>query len=211
VRHWEIWNEPNLSNFWLPGPQPSKYADLLNEAATRIRSIQPEAQIVSAGLSPYGAPGDQTATRMNPVTFLQAMYAAGAQGSFDALGMHPYNHPSAPVPGHPAAAWTQLESTSPSLRSVMSENGDAGLKIWGTEFGYPTCQTEAHCVSESQQAEFTEGALHAWGGAEWAGPMMLFQLVDSGEADSAETRFGFFRSDLSEKPVTDFLRSYLLS
>jgi hypothetical protein len=51
VTRYEIWNEPNLKSGWCPKPQPEAYAKLLSGSAAAIRSVDPNAQIVSGGVA----------------------------------------------------------------------------------------------------------------------------------------------------------------
>ena len=51
IRTWEIWNEPNLRTYWCPEPDPAAYAELFAQAARAIKSAQPRARVVTAGLS----------------------------------------------------------------------------------------------------------------------------------------------------------------
>ncbi|WIM71747.1 cellulase family glycosylhydrolase [Corynebacterium suedekumii] len=57
VHAYEIWNEPNLERFW-PDPDPEAFAELLAAAGPRIAAADPEAEIVSGGLSPGDEPGE---------------------------------------------------------------------------------------------------------------------------------------------------------
>jgi len=83
VRSWQIWNEPNLASYWRPRPQPRRYAGLLRRSAEAIRSVDPGAEIVMAGLpmSSYGMP---------PQRFLKRLYRHGVRGAYDTLAVHPY-------------------------------------------------------------------------------------------------------------------------
>ena len=190
-----------------PAPEPDRYAALLKAAYASIKSADPSATVISAGLSPFGAYPATSATRTNPVKFLEDLYAAGISGSFDALGTHPYNHPASPGSFHPSLAWAQLEQTTPSIRSLMVANGDADKKIWATEFGYPTCTTESLCVSEAQQSAYTASAIDRWGQHPWSGPLVLYEVEDADPLDTSLNRFGVFRKDGSEKPVAAAIRS----
>ena len=206
ARHWELWNEPNIT-MWLPAPDPERYALLLALAYPRIKEANPDAVVISAGLAPYAAWGDGTATTMNPLTFIDRMYRAGAAGAFDVLGFHPYNFPYGPLNPHPASAWNQLQGTEPSVRSLMVQNGDAGKQVWATEFGYPTCTaTGEGCVTEEEQATLLGDSLRAWRSYPWAGVMLWYDLVDAGASDTAYNRFGLVRQDFSEKPALAVFR-----
>jgi hypothetical protein len=113
VHAYEIWNEPNVADFWAPGPDPARYAQLLRRAYAAVKSVDPTATVVSAGLAPYGAYGEHSNERMNPLDFLEGMYAHGAAGSFDALGWHPSNYPWG-LSFARWSAWSQLNRTTPA-------------------------------------------------------------------------------------------------
>jgi polysaccharide biosynthesis protein PslG len=199
VHAYEIWNEPNIVNFWAPGPDPARYTQMLKLAYTAIKSVDPSATVVSAGLSPYGSYTNADAQHMNPISFLERMYANGAAGSMDAVGWHPYNYPYG-LAFAGWSAWSQMAQTSPSARSVMSANGDAGKQIWATEFGEPT-GTSTRAVSEAVQAQFITDSYTALKGWSWAGPAFLYSYYDAGtDPTNIEHNFGIIRNDWSLKP-----------
>ena len=199
VHNFEIWNEPNIADFWAPAPDPDRYTQMLKLAYAAIKSVDPASTVVSAGLSPYGSYGSATTTRINPVTYLQRMYASGAHGAMDAVGWHPYSFPYGT--GYQVwSAWSQMSETSPSARSVMTANGDGGEQIWATEYGAPTGSTTSS-VSEAVQAQYVTEAmtkLKAWS---WAGPSFLYSGRDAGtDMTSIQNAFGIIRNDWSLKP-----------
>jgi hypothetical protein len=52
VQVWEIWNEPNIPNFWQPTkPNPEDYVELVKITAPEIRKRVPGAVIVGGGLA----------------------------------------------------------------------------------------------------------------------------------------------------------------
>jgi hypothetical protein len=142
--YFEVWNEPNISEFWSPTPNPAAYTADLVAAYAAIKAADPSSLVISAGLSPAA----DTSSSIDPVTFLGDMYADGAQGSFDAVGDHPYTFPADPDTDS-QGAWGEMDQTSPSLRSLMTAHGDGAKKIWITEFGAPT---EAEQTTELTQA-----------------------------------------------------------
>jgi len=135
---------------------------------------------------------------MNPLTFLERMYAAGAAGSFDALGWHPYNYTG--IFFHPSSAWSQVAETSPSARSMMVANGDGAKQIWGTEFGAPT-GTSSSAVSEVSQAQLVKDGYAKWKTWSFAGPLFWYSGRDAGtNTADREQNFGLVHSDYSAKP-----------
>jgi hypothetical protein len=120
VRAWQIWNEPNLTFYWHPAPNVVAYTRLLRDSSIAIRSVDPQATIVTAGV-PFGSLG-------SPATsFFAQMYKAGAKGTFNALSLHDY----APTV---FGALQRLQI----LRALMDRYGDSRTALWVTEFGWST-------------------------------------------------------------------------
>jgi polysaccharide biosynthesis protein PslG len=196
VPAWEVWNEPNLAIFFQPRPDPEKYVSMLKACYAAIKRVQPQDVVLGGALSGYGTYGQQASDgTMNPTSFLERMYAAGARGHFDAVSHHPYSW-GLGTAYDPASAWSNLVSTNPSLRSVMVANADEAKQIWATEWGAPTDE-----VSEQRQAELIREAFPKWRSFAWAGPLFVYQLRDEG----AE-RFGLTGPDWSEKPAAQAFR-----
>lgn len=122
VYAWEIWNEPDIGLFWDPEPDPERYTELLLAASSTIRSADPAALVVAGGVT------------FGNFSFLQAMYDAGADGSFDALAVHPYSLTRAP--DDESDRYLSLTGILDDARAVMTANGDGNLPIWVTELGW---------------------------------------------------------------------------
>jgi hypothetical protein len=121
IEHWQIWNEPNLSSFWGPAVDPASYGELVEATAPAIRAVDPDAQILLAGLT-----GTKTnSRRMSSARFLNQLYAVpGIEDAFDGIAVHPYNRT---VRGTLAQVRT--------ARQIADAHGDdAGL--WVTELGW---------------------------------------------------------------------------
>jgi hypothetical protein len=120
IRDWQVWNEPNLLAYWATGPSPAQYTGLLKATADGLRSVDPGADVVTAGL-PYS----KLARTLTPERFLRGMYAAGAKGSFDTLAVHPYSD-----------TVSRMVVALKRMRRVLSRGGDRGVPIWVTEVGW---------------------------------------------------------------------------
>jgi hypothetical protein len=200
VRAYEIWNEPNISAFWAPAPSAAAYTAMLELAYRAIKRARPAATVVSAGLSPFASYGTADAQHVNPITFLEQMYANGARGSMDAVGWHPYNFPWG-LDYYGWSAWSQMAETTPSARSVMQANGDGAKRIWATEWGAPT-GTSTSSVTDSGQATLVAAALQKLKSFRWAGPSFFYSYRDKGKDPSdREQNFGIVRYDWSRKPA----------
>lgn len=211
IHVWEIWNEPNTSLSWRPAADPAAYTALLKEAHERIKEVDPDAFIVSGGLAVIDTSGGSIAPR----DYLAQLYEAGAAPYFDAVAYHPYSFPA--LPSHRASwnGWQQMAYTSPSLRSIMENNGDAGKKIWMTEYGAPTGGpgpaaeayiplTRTSHVTEAYQKEMLVDALRSIKKYPWAGPFFWYSYEDlSASTDTPENFYGIRRADGSTKPAYD--------
>lgn len=159
VAAYEIWNEPNLTYEWGNGePEPARYTEMLKAAYSAVKAVDPNALIITGGLA---TTGDGSATAAGDLTFLQAMYTAGAQGYFDAVGSHPYTFGHAPDEVDP---WGLSLSRVQEQHQVMLENGDGDTPIWITEMGWiiknswEMGEHETATVSEEAQARYLSGA-----------------------------------------------------
>lgn len=114
VRAWQIWNEPSLAAYWLPSPSPRGYTALLRASYRAIKSVDPHATVVAAGVPFYAG-----------VQFYQRVYRDGGRRYFDVMAFHPYS-----------GGLKFAEEDISLLRSVMNRAGDRRKPIWITEFGW---------------------------------------------------------------------------
>ncbi len=193
VHHWEIWNEPNQSNWWKPKPDPYAYTGLLWRANAAIKRADAGATVIAGGLAP--APDASDGSQINGETFVRRMYWSGAKGNFDALAMHPYNYPVEPMYPHPMNAFS---ATAPAVHRVMAENGDGWKKVWFTEYGAPTAGYRS--VSEDQQADFLVKAYDQAMSWKWTGPVFYYMYRDqSWDRNNRDDNFGLRRPDWTHK------------
>jgi polysaccharide biosynthesis protein PslG len=195
VTTWEIWNEPNVSTFWYPRPNPQEYTALLVRASAAIKSVEPHATVLSGGLSP--AADSSNGSQISAVTFLSGVYAAGGGRAFDAVALHPYSFPN--LPTFPADFNTFL--ATPALHQVMVDHGDAIKQIWGTEIGAPT-EGGGGSVSEAVQAEIVTEAYRQWVAWPYTGPLIWFAYEDAGSSPfDRDQHFGLVDSNGNPKPA----------
>ena len=128
---WELWNEPDSGEFWAGGADPAAYAALLRSAYPAIKAVQPGDVVVTGGM--VG----------NNMDFLAALYANGAQGSFDAVGVHTdtaclTSGPDAYYRDERGRVGRYTFSAYREVYAVMADHGDAAKPIWMTEMGWNT-------------------------------------------------------------------------
>jgi hypothetical protein len=132
---------------------------------------------------------------INPVRFVNEMYAAGAKDFFDALSFHPYHYTlkfsdGIPAPNSPLNQLVQM-------RQAMVANGDSAKKILCTEYGEPTSK-----VSEADQGTYIKDILLKWQEMPYTGPLLVYTTRDrqTGSTDAQDT-FGVYHTDWTPKPA----------
>src|SRR5919201_6561498 len=86
ITAWQIWNEPNIPVYWQPAPNPAAYVQMLRLASQKIKAVDPNDEIVTAGI-----PDTHIKGAIPLLRFLKSMYKAGAAGNLDTppLKSHP--------------------------------------------------------------------------------------------------------------------------
>jgi hypothetical protein len=114
VHLYEIWNEPNLRDFYTG--DVAGMVRLCREAYAIVKRIDPAARVVSPA-----------ATATAGVPWLDRFLAAGGAGCFDVVGFHFYVMPDAPEAMVPLIARVQ---------DVMQARGVGDRPLWNTETGW---------------------------------------------------------------------------
>ncbi len=114
IHNYEIWNEPNLKQFW--SGTTDQLLALTREASQIIRGIDPRALIVSpAATSGYG------------VKWLSEFLSKGAGQYVDVIGYHFY------VSDQPPEAMVDVIE---QVEQTMANNGVGAKPLWDTEAGW---------------------------------------------------------------------------
>jgi hypothetical protein len=126
------------------------------------------------------------------VTYLQQMYAAGAQGYFDAVAYHPYLYTKLFSTSSPyaSAPINQVQA----MYALMVANGDGAKQIWATEYGQPSS-----VVSEQSQADYINNFLTTWRTLPYAGPAFIDTIRDTGTANTSSSTLGVYHTDWTPK------------
>jgi hypothetical protein len=155
VDAWEIWNEPNCGDDFMPH-DPALYTTILKSVYPAIKQANPGAYVYAGGSSgcttwPNNTTGALPSTgiaglvnstnpsypapmQWNPRDWLAVMYAKGAQGYFDALAHHPYCY---------SDDWQSAPDQCPSttLNSMFPQYSNAFNVMWHTfsspSYGWP--------------------------------------------------------------------------
>lgn len=196
VTVFEMWNEPNIVNFF-PKPDVRDYVErILIPGANALRmaanQLEVEVTIISGGLAPAATDG----INISQLDFVKGIYEYGGKNYFDALGQHPYCWPIAP---NEISDYNWFLKTE-ELREVMIENEDDAKFIWGTEMGWPT-HNGMNGVSDDMQAQFLSSAYQQWNDWAWTGPLIWYAYNDAGsDEEEPEDNFGLTDSDFNPKP-----------
>lgn len=192
IQAYQVWNEPNLSREWgNQPPNPREYTELLRVCYLGIKTADPAAIVISAGLAPTGT---QLPLAMPDTDFLQGMYDAGAAAYFDVLGINapgykapPDTDPTVtadPANGYGGHRWNAFRHVE-DIRAIMVANGDEAKQVAILEMGWMREQThfpdyQWHGVTEAQQAEYLVGAYQYarehW--QPWIGLMATIYIAD---------------------------------
>lgn len=193
IRSWQVWNEPNIQAFWATGPDPAAYVRMLDAVGAAIRGVDPGAEIVAGGL-PYAGNG------LTPPQFIDAMYAAGARGTFDTIAIHPY---AADVDG--------VLAILHRARLQLDDLGDPERPIWATELGWATGGPPVTITTaEPAQAALLRDAIATMQRARDALHLRGFVAfrwkdvaLNDGQTDVWALHTGLLRVDGSPKPALD--------
>lgn len=199
VGAYQVWNEPNLAREWGGyEPDPVEYVDLLRACYIGIKTADPEALVVSAGLAPTGT---GLPVAIPDTTYLTQMYEAGAGPYFDALGLNApgYKAPPEVSPSEAAASdryggqrffcFRHVED----MREIMVAHGDADKQVVVLEMGWttdprPESAYHWHAVTDEEKADYLTRAF-AYAEEEWApwiGLMTVLSIPDPGWTEEDE-------------------------
>lgn len=133
IKAWQVWNEPNLRNFWLPRPRPRSYVRFLDSTRDAIRRADPNAAIVLAGMP-------ETKRSLPMSEFLGRMYKIkGFKRLVDAVAVHSYSTDAEGV-----------IDVAEKQRKVMRKAGDSETPIWITELGWGSDGPAGHPLVKSR-------------------------------------------------------------
>ncbi|MCS7061517.1 MAG: hypothetical protein RMN25_10180 [Anaerolineae bacterium] len=222
IQAYSIGNEVNLLREWGgQQPNPELYTRLLQIAYEKIKAVDPEAIVVSAGLAPTGGDGDGY---IDDLRYARQMLNAGAGQFFDVYGFHPYGFAYPPeqdpnAPGVNGLAFRRAEAH----RAVLEQYGLGHKPMWATEFGWlldpryegrecswPSLDWQK--VTPEQHGQYARRAFdYARANWPWMGVMFLWNYDFSLSplyADGCEQMKWFSIVDLSgrPRPIVEVLR-----
>jgi hypothetical protein len=130
IRAWQVWNEPNLSDYFSVQPFAKPYVRLLRAARNAIKAADPGATVVMAGLANFSWKD------------LEKLYKAHVKGLFDVAAVHPFS-------GFPRDSVKIVTYN----RRVMNSHGDKRKPIWLTELTWTSAKGKTKNVHNWETTE----------------------------------------------------------
>jgi polysaccharide biosynthesis protein PslG len=201
VAAWEIWNEPNLDDFFKTTNQIAEYAKL-------VKAAYPAAKAAGASTVIAGSLADAD------FAFTESLLRDhGVRGNFDAYSVHPYSGDRSPLdPNEDKHIRHSFILGVPAVRGVMLRNGE-DKPLWLTEFGWSSCTyrsgpSSANCVDESTQAKHLGEAYTQMMSWSYVPVGVWFNLKNTSmDAGDRVDNYGLLRHDNTGKPAMEAFRT----
>jgi len=131
---WEIWNEPNIKQFWRPQPSVDDYCKLVKLTAPRLKEADSTGLVVAP------------ATSTIPFNWLEQCFKKGLLKWIDVLSVHPYR---------PQPPETVIKDYV-RLRELVTRYAPKAKKmpIISGEWGYSNINWDKTHLSNEQQAQY---------------------------------------------------------
>jgi len=174
---WEIWNEPNLTQFWHPAANVEDYVKLAKVVYPALKEGDPDCTVLAPALSGWD------------YDFLESAFKLGLLECTDVVSLHAYG---ARIPDDAAHYYSAVRR----LIAKYSPKGRSYPIISG-EWGYSSC----HGLSVEGQAEFLvrEFLTNTMSGCRLS---IWYDWHDDGpDPDENEHHFGTVFLDFTEKPA----------
>lgn len=127
VHSWELWNEPDLTEYWQG--TSDEFAILVKTGAEAVRAADPSAKIVLGGMS------------LGPGKFFQTLVEKHHIGRYvDVIAMHAY-----PESWHEDRAEKVFHEEVPEMEKLI--DSDSGRPLWLNEMGYADYRYEPNHAS----------------------------------------------------------------
>lgn len=227
VRAWQVWNEPNMAEFWGPKPDATAFAGLMRNVQIKLAGLpgRDKIKIVHAGIS------------RPDLTYLWHLWDVDPQyhDTFDIMAVHAYfMNPKGGVrqpdaldddsAEHAAMGFvgsiddTNFLSKVFNVQLFMTLKG-AAKPIWITETGFLAGDTGYWHIPEDEQASLTQATLdyiaqhlgqksfEKGARGELAANVEKVYWFTLQDYNLPSGEFGVYRADGSVRPVADVLRN----
>jgi len=207
---WEIWNEPNLPQFWNGDgerPDPVQYARLVDVTVPALRAADPHGAIL-VGATFMGLPMVIPAIGgVEGLDFLQRLFATDVLEQVDGITVHSYR----------AEPPETVADTVDRVRQLMLAAGRT-LPLWSGEWGYSTYDPAAPAtgvnyipaVTLEQQAAYAARMALTNYELGLAGTVWYDDRDNrTPSPGNIEDHFGLMQFDLTPKPAYEALATLL--
>jgi hypothetical protein len=200
-----------------------RFRELVNAGYDAVKSVQPSATVVTAGLAPFGDYGTKSGTRTPPAAFLRTMLCLDAklhrtcdvQTTFDALSHHPYaiRKPSSPALNADDVTVPDLGKLTRVL-SAARKAGTLGPRtpgLWVTEVSYDSDKPDPDGVPTATLERWIPELLwRLW--HEGVSTVLWFQVRDQAPNPSFDASYqsGMYLNDGTRKPTAQAFRFPLM-
>lgn len=203
---WELYNEPNHSLFWPPGPNVQEYIALALEVGRAWRKAVPGEKLIGP------------ATSEIDFDFVESCFKAGLLEYWSAVSIHPYRRSD---PETAASDYCRLRELIKRYAPVKTGNSArAEISIIASEWGYSSIwrgsneETQAQLLARAWLTNAANGiALTIWydwhdDGLDPTEAEHHFGLVANGYHENREPVYDAKPAYLAAKTLTTFLRGY---
>lgn len=200
ITEYQLWNEPNRPLFSPGGtPAPAVYAEFLRTSYGTIKSFDPKAQVLLAGMP------ERTTTSKPLDKYLKGFYKVkGVEKIFDIMTLHPYG-----------VDQKGAEGAVLRMRQLLKKVGDKKRELWITEFGWGSGgEASPFTKSAADQGKLLAKTAKLFKKKQKKyrlGAMFWFSWrdrIDPGGSGTWQDHTGLFKRDGGRKPawkaLTDF-------
>ncbi|MGJ3238961.1 MAG: LysM peptidoglycan-binding domain-containing protein [Anaerolineae bacterium] len=238
VDAYEIWFQPNNRLSWMttdvslrsdgfPDARLSsvRYIDLLEVAYDAIKTTDPDALVLTAGLAPTG--NNDFYNSIDNFVFFEALLEQGASNFSDGFGVHVdgfSNAPDATCCGEPNQDPPYDESyhfffadTLDNFREILDRNNGTDQPLWVTRFGWGTTDGASGDGSgldfvalntATDQADYTAVALAAGAERGDVGAMFLYNLNGCAVDNTHACYYSLINADGNARDVFSALAAF---
>ena len=189
VRHWGMWNEPNLDPFFRGGPQ-QYIQDVLRPGARAVRDADSSALVLGPELAQIHS-GHWNGWLLTVLT--------QAGDEIDIVTHHDYSDDGLSVLKGLGGQFPLSRLRTP--RGIMEVTGTSDKPFWLTETGWRTDQ-----VTQNEQADYYVQVLEGVDSASWLDKVFFYEIADDPRFPE---QWGILESDLTPKQAYYRYRDYI--
>ncbi|MCP5105515.1 MAG: cellulase family glycosylhydrolase [bacterium] len=191
VKYWCIWNEPNLTEFFVPGKDI--FVDqVFKPAADSIRGTDSAAFIVGPELSHLTSVGREWYFWMTYILTECGQY-------IDIVSHHIYKLEGV---SHIYDLLETGDNLIPAVKEVIEDAGQGSKPFWITEIGWHTNE-----VSEEEQGNKYLAMLSKRKEKSYPGKLFFYEIID--DPAPGIHPWGILRSNLGEKPAYTIYKDFI--